>query len=84
MSNAQDLLSILGGGAVRSGGRGASTSGSTEKSILSFKAGKMITELKPVSLAFCDVVRLAVFGFVNKSFGRALVFSVNGLICRKV
>mmetsp|Transcript_3677 Transcript_3677/g.7490 ORF Transcript_3677/g.7490 Transcript_3677/m.7490 type:complete len:446 (-) Transcript_3677:1092-2429(-) len=46
MSNAQDLLSILGGGAIRSGGRGATTS-VNEKSILTFKAGKMTTELRP-------------------------------------
>ncbi len=49
MSNAQDLLSILGGGAIRSGGRGAATSMNNEKSILTFKAGKMTTELRPVS-----------------------------------
>lgn len=45
MSNAQDLLSILGGGAPRPAPRANPTS--TEKTILSFKAGKMNTELQP-------------------------------------
>lgn len=54
MSNAQDLLSILGGGAGgasrggRSGGAGGSaTNGAVETSILRFKAGKMNTTLRP-------------------------------------
>eukprot|EP00579_Thalassiosira_antarctica_P002172 CAMPEP_0201865540 /NCGR_PEP_ID=MMETSP0902-20130614/384_1 /ASSEMBLY_ACC=CAM_ASM_000551 /TAXON_ID=420261 /ORGANISM="Thalassiosira antarctica, Strain CCMP982" /LENGTH=452 /DNA_ID=CAMNT_0048390305 /DNA_START=65 /DNA_END=1423 /DNA_ORIENTATION=+ len=55
MSNAQDLLSILGGAggasnrpsASRAGGVGSTTSGTTETSILNFKAGKMNTRLKP-------------------------------------
>jgi len=53
MSNAQDLLSILGGagagGASRGsrGAGGATTGGAAETSILSFKAGKMNTTLKP-------------------------------------
>mmetsp|Transcript_15481 Transcript_15481/g.21995 ORF Transcript_15481/g.21995 Transcript_15481/m.21995 type:complete len:413 (+) Transcript_15481:85-1323(+) len=45
MSNAQDLLSILGGGAPRPAPR--ANPSSTEKTILSFKAGKMNTELQP-------------------------------------
>lgn|SRR6056300_429776 len=44
MSNAQDLLSILGGGAARPAPRVNPTS--SEKTILSFKAGKMNTELQ--------------------------------------
>eukprot|EP00578_Thalassiosira_sp_NH16_P014887 CAMPEP_0181107008 /NCGR_PEP_ID=MMETSP1071-20121207/16839_1 /TAXON_ID=35127 /ORGANISM="Thalassiosira sp., Strain NH16" /LENGTH=244 /DNA_ID=CAMNT_0023190459 /DNA_START=76 /DNA_END=807 /DNA_ORIENTATION=- len=50
MSNAQDLLSILGGGAGRPGlssRAGGTTSGAAETSILSFRAGKMNTTLKP-------------------------------------
>jgi len=48
MSNAQDLLSIIGGGgASRGRAGGATTSGTTETSILNFKAGKMNTTLKP-------------------------------------
>ncbi|KAL3770034.1 hypothetical protein ACHAWU_005861 [Discostella pseudostelligera] len=50
MSNAQDLLSILSNaGAARPsrGGLASSTSGNTETSILSFKAGKMTTKLQP-------------------------------------
>lgn len=45
MSNAQDLLSILGGGAPRPAPR--ANPSSTEKTILSFKAGKMNTERQP-------------------------------------
>lgn len=45
MSNAQDLLSILGGAAPRPAAR--ANPSSTEKTILSFKAGKMNTELQP-------------------------------------
>ena len=47
MSNAQDLLSILGGASARAPNRASTTSGSSETSILNFKAGKMITSLKP-------------------------------------
>lgn len=53
MSNAQDLLSILGGAGANRPSRaagangGATTNGSTETSILQFKAGKMNTRLKP-------------------------------------
>ena len=50
MSNAQDLLSILGGassGRTPAANRASTTGGATETSILSFKAGKMITTLKP-------------------------------------
>eukprot|EP00571_Detonula_confervacea_P016957 CAMPEP_0172302744 /NCGR_PEP_ID=MMETSP1058-20130122/4404_1 /TAXON_ID=83371 /ORGANISM="Detonula confervacea, Strain CCMP 353" /LENGTH=443 /DNA_ID=CAMNT_0013013337 /DNA_START=45 /DNA_END=1376 /DNA_ORIENTATION=+ len=49
MSNAQDLLSILGGAsaASRPPVRATSTSGNTETTILTFKAGKMNTTLKP-------------------------------------
>ena len=45
MSNAQDLLSILGGNAPRSAPHANPTS--AEKTIMSFKAGKMNTELQP-------------------------------------
>lgn len=51
MSNAQDLLSILGGAAANrpppAGGAARSTNGTAETSILHFKAGKMNTTLKP-------------------------------------
>ena len=51
MSNAQDLLSILNGASARRNAAAPSASSSsgnpTEKSILSFKAGKMNTTLKP-------------------------------------
>ena len=50
MSNAQDLLSILNGASARRNASAAPSSSSsgnpTEKSILSFKAGKMNTTLK--------------------------------------
>ena len=44
MSNAQDLLSILGG---RRPAISTASSNPTEKSIMNFKAGKMTTTLKP-------------------------------------
>eukprot|EP00581_Thalassiosira_minuscula_P016346 CAMPEP_0183712120 /NCGR_PEP_ID=MMETSP0737-20130205/7354_1 /TAXON_ID=385413 /ORGANISM="Thalassiosira miniscula, Strain CCMP1093" /LENGTH=525 /DNA_ID=CAMNT_0025940699 /DNA_START=119 /DNA_END=1696 /DNA_ORIENTATION=- len=49
MSNAQDLLSILNGARASSASAtgGTSTSGNAETSILSFKAGKMNTTLRP-------------------------------------
>ena len=51
MSNAQDLLSTLNGASARRNAAAPSASSSggnpTEKSILSFKAGKMNTTLKP-------------------------------------
>mmetsp|Transcript_32595 Transcript_32595/g.68864 ORF Transcript_32595/g.68864 Transcript_32595/m.68864 type:complete len:601 (+) Transcript_32595:74-1876(+) len=51
MSNAQDLLSILNAANAtrpsRGGAGGTSASGNAETSILSFKAGKMNTSLKP-------------------------------------
>lgn len=47
MSNAQDLLTILGGASARAPPRANTTSGNTEHTIITFKAGKMNTSLKP-------------------------------------